>query len=384
MRRFLSLIFRALTWSLALTIILAIAAALGVGLMTLRAGSDRGEAQPLPVSVTEIVYTDRYRTTRFFPGRIDAAQVADIGFQVGGEITEMIADVGDDIDKGEVIARLDRTRFANRLDELIASRAEVNASLARAQATIARIEGLAEDGYATQQSLDDTTAERDGLQARIRQLDEAIATARKDLQDTDLVAPYAGVITQLYADTGATVNSGQPVARLNASGKLEALVGVPATFAGKLAVGDVQTLRANGLEAEGRVTGKSSSVDEATRTMTVRLEIDRDPGFVPGSLVRLAMEEERYGRGAWVPTTALVESYQGLWSVYVVERDEAGSRVVRKDVEIIHAAGERVYVTGTLEDGDQVVTAAPFRFVPGQRVTVKQQAIASAETGAGL
>lgn len=374
MKKILRALMRGVVWSVAFSLIVAVSAGLGAGLLALRAQDAPTAAKPLPVEVMTAVLQDRYVATRRFPGRIEAAQVSDIGFQVGGEVTDVRVEIGDRVDAGQGLAMIDPLRLDNRRDELIAARAEASASLTRAEATIARIEGLVTDGFATQQDLDDITAERNALRARVRQLDEALSTASKDLEDAVLSAPFAGVIVQRYVDAGVTVNPGQPVLRINASGKLEAEIGVPASFARRLQIGDDHTLISGDLQTEGMITGIGDSIDTATRTVTIRFDISDDPGFVPGSLVRLSLEEERFARGMWVPATALNESYRGLWSVYVVVENGDDNIIERKDVEIIHIGDSLVYVTGTPEDGDKIVTAAPFRFVPGQKVTIIESA----------
>ncbi len=191
-------------------------------------------------------------------------------------------------------------------------------------------------------------------------------------------APFDGVVVQRYVDNGVTVNAGQPVIRINASGKLDALIGIPASFATRMRIGDRHLLQAGDLSADGELTGISDAIDTSTQTVTARFEITEDPGFVPGGLVRLTLEEERLATGVWVPAKALNESYRGLWSVYVVvENDDDEQIIARKDVEIIHIGDSRVFVTGTLEEGDRVVAAAPFRFVPGQRVTIVDQPVSA-------
>ena len=356
--------------------VLAAAVFLGDGLLSMRAASAEEGTRLLPVETVRVSLQDSYRAARRFPGRISAAQVSDVGFQVGGEVIEVLVEVGDAVEAGAPLARIDATRLKLRIGELQASQAEARASLARAEATLERTRALLKDGFATAQNLDDIVAERDGLRARVRQLGRALENARVDLKDANLRAPFSGVVVGRYLDAGATVAAGQPIVRLNENGALEATVGVPGRFARRITVGDAFTLTSADLSASAVVTGVGDEIDEATQTVSVRLEIAEDPGFIPGGLVRISLEEERRGRGAWTPALALAESYRGLWSVYVVEPDETsgddgGERegvIVRKDVEIIHIGNERVYVRGALEDGDLVVTAAPFRFVPGQRV----------------
>ena len=79
--------------------------------------------------------------------------------------------------------------------------------------------------------------------------------------------------------------------------------------------------------------------------------------------------------GTWLPLSALTESSRGSWAAYVAvesrvreEADGASHRLTRRDVEIVHAESERVFVRGTLAAGDTVVVEGLQRLVPGQRV----------------
>ena len=81
-----------------------------------------------------------------------------------------------------------------------------------------------------------------------------------------------------------------------------------------------------------------------------------------------------------LPLTALTESSRGIWAVYVAEpgATEGGpddaSVLSRRQVELLHLVGENVYVRGTLEPGERVVSAGLHRLVPGQRVTTSASA----------
>lgn len=333
--------------------------------------AEENPATLLPVSTMEIVYQDSYRAVRRFPGRINAAQVADLGFQVNGEIESVLVEVGDRVEKDQALARLDPERLELRRKELEAARAEASASLIRSEALLRRTRDLLNNEYVTQQDLDNATAERDGLRARVRQLDQSIENANVNLGDATLKAPFRGVIVGRYLDAGATVSAGQPVVRLNEKAGVEALIGVPARFARNIVIGDSFEITSKDLASSARVLGIGDEVELATQTVAIRLQILDDPGFIPGGLVRLQLEEERRTKGAWAPALALTESLRGLWSVYVVENIENGVGVIaRKDVEVIHIGNQQIYIRGTVEEGDQVVASAPFRFVPGQRVRI--------------
>ena len=84
---------------------------------------------------------------------------------------------------------------------------------------------------------------------------------------------------------------------------------------------------------------------------------------------------ERPAAGFWLPLTALTESSRGLWACFVVDAlgdgrggSAATHTLARRELEVLHTDGNRVYVRGTLQDGEQVVSEGLQRLVPGQRV----------------
>ncbi|GGY48912.1 efflux RND transporter periplasmic adaptor subunit [Parvularcula lutaonensis] len=352
---------------------LATAATIGVGALlggraVVTANAEDGvAAEPLPVAVFEARYQDSFEERRLFSGRIAPAQVADAGFQLPGEVAEVLVRIGDRVERGAPLAKLDPVRIELRRREVEAQLSEARAILERAEATLARVVTLVEEGFATAQELDDVTAERNSAAERVRLRERSLARAVEDADDTVLKAPFSGFVVRRYVDAGETVAAGQPVVRLNEAAALEATVGVPTELADQLVVGERYPLVSGDLEAEGIVEGISDDVDLATRSRAVRLRITNDSGLVPGNLIRLALSSERRGRGAWVPIAALQEGYRGLWSVYVVDSDET---IRRKDVEILSLSDDRAFVTGTLDDGDRVVSSSTFRFVRGQKVRV--------------
>jgi len=386
MRAFLGLLASLFARFTALVVILGGTFVLGSLLVATRSHEASVEAEPLPVAVTTARQTESFVVRRKFAGRITPGQVSDLGFPLGGRIVEMPVDEGTRVEKDAVLARLDTDQLVNRRAELRGQAQEIEANLKRAAATYGRTERLVETNAASRQALDDIAAERDGLRARRAQTRAALDAVETDLEDSVLRAPFAGEIVRRTVDVGAVVSAGEPVFRLNESGVLEARVGVPPTFRRRVEVGDRYTLSAGDLETTGVVSAVVADVNAATRTLMVVLEIEDDPGFVARDLVRLTLAEEVRETGIWTPAAALNESVRGLWSVYVAEPEGSGdiARIVRKDVELIHAEEDAVYVRGTLEDGDLVVRSSPFRFAPGQRVRIVERAAPLDVAGLGL
>ena len=90
-----------------------------------------------------------------------------------------------------------------------------------------------------------------------------------------------------------------------------------------------------------------------------------------GEVVELAVPREVAADGAWVPLSALSEGPKGLWQVLtVIENDSGDLQVGREAVDILHVAGSRAYVRGTLADGMRIVVSGSNRVVPGEPVVL--------------
>ncbi|NRA30581.1 MAG: efflux RND transporter periplasmic adaptor subunit [Parvularculaceae bacterium] len=346
-----------------------IVAAAGFGGRTLLAKADQPLTnQPAPVAVLEVRYQDTYQEQRLFPGRVSPAQVADLAFQLGGEVDEVLVDIGDRVTKGQALAKLDPVRITLRRQEVRAQLAEAEALAKRAAQTKARVEDLVAQGFATAQELDNAVADAQAAAQRVTALKRSLARLSEDVADATLTAPFEGYVVERYVDGGTTVANGQRILRLNERAAFEAEVGIPTSIADTYLPGDEVTLQAGDEIVQATVAGVGENVDVLTRTQTVRLRIANTSAVVPGSLVRLVTSTERTGKGVWVPYSSLQEGYRGLWAVYVVETVDGQDEIRRKDVEIISLADDRAFVSGTLEDGDRLVVTSPFRFVPGQQV----------------
>ncbi|MEM9839453.1 MAG: efflux RND transporter periplasmic adaptor subunit [Pseudomonadota bacterium] len=356
-----------------LTAGLIIVAAGFAGRSMLAQADDQVTNQPLPVLVFEAKYQDTYSERRLFAGRVAPAQVADVGFQIPGEVARVDVAIGDRVEKGQPLASLDPVRIDLSRKEAAAQLAEAQALAERAQNTEARVKALLADGFATDQEFDNATADRKAADERVRVLRRRLSRISEDATDAVLTAPFSGYVVARFVDSGATVSAGQPVIRINEDAAFEAKIGVPADLARTLLPGETVDLLFGGTSVIGTIEGISDDIDPLTRSQTVRLRIENGEAITPGGLIRMALNRQRDGRGVWVPLASLQESYRGLWSVYIVAKEEGDDVIRRKDVEIIALGDDRAYVTGTLDDGDRIVTTSTFRFVPGQKVRVQRE-----------
>ena len=110
-------------------------------------------------------------------------------------------------------------------------------------------------------------------------------------------------------------------------------------------------------------------MDLRTRTRTLRITLPESADAVPGEVAVLNHPTWVKSSGGWLPMTAITEGNRGLWTALRVTTNDSGAIITqRAAVEIIDFDGDRVFVRGTLQDGDQVVASGTHRVVPGMMI----------------
>jgi HlyD family secretion protein len=332
-----------------------VATASGAALFVAR---DPGEAPPklLPPTVTTTLARERTFVDRLFvSGTLVARDEAMVGAPIDGlRIVEVLAEDGDRVEKGQILARLDRSQ----LDALLA---ENDAALARADATIAQARDQVEQseairaqaaadllrarklepGVIAQATLDQRVAAARSTQAQFAAAQSALAVASADkrsreaerrelmvrIDRTDVRAPVAGLVSRRGARLGAlAVGSGDPLFRIVTDGAIELAADVPEDSLAQLSVGMAANVDLPGPNNSGSGTVRliSSEVDQTTRLGKVRIALTARAHI--GSFASASIILTRRTSVA-VPATAVVQNGSGD-SVLVVHDGHIEQRTV--------------------------------------------------------
>lgn len=345
----------------------------GLGIAALHA---RADAEPPPTSASPVrVVTiparlvDGYTTTTRFTGRLEPARQTALAFERGGLVVSVAFDEGQGVRAGSVVARLETSQLVASRRQSEARRRELEAQRNLAQLTLDRQSRLKGQGWSPEQRLDEAEATLAQLTAAIDQVSAQIAGIDIDIAKSDLKAPFDGRVAARSIDEGAVVAAGTQILSLLETGRQQARLGLPPDVAAGLDRGAVYTLRAGASAMQARIAASRPDLDTATRTMTVLFEIAEPAGTTAlGELVTLDIGVRVDERGAWLPATALKEGRRGLWTVLVVEPKDNDAVVRPEAVEVLHVEAARVFVRGTLRDGDRVLSQGTGRVVAGQRV----------------
>lgn len=365
-----------------LVFLIVLIGAFAVSIWVLRSGAEeRIAAEPDPTSpplVVRVVEARRlagYEVEREFVGRIEARRTSRIGFEVAGKLARVRFDDGDLVEAGQLLAELDVERLHARRKEFAAALREAEARRDLAERTFARNRIAIEGNAISRQELDETRQTLAAQEAGVDRLEAAIDSVDVDIRKSRLHAPFEGRIAVRLVDEGTVLDVGDPVFDLIERTSPRARIGLSVPASRRVGVGSVQRLRIDGQELQGRVLALLPRLERASRTIEALIEIDAELGAIrDGEMARLHLRMTTDTPGYWLPLSALSENSRGLWSCFVVVEDadsETGRAVELRELELVHARTDRVYVRGSLAQGEMVVFEGAHRLVQGLPVRLE-------------
>jgi membrane fusion protein (multidrug efflux system) len=286
---------------------------------------------------------------------IEAFADADVVAKVDGEVREVLVEEGDDVEKGQILARLDGARLRLELSES-------QARLRKLQSDFQRNKELQEKGLISE-------GDFEKLQYDLEALEASYNLASLELDYTQIRAPISGVVSERYIKLGNTIKVGDPIYRVTSYDPLVAYLHVPEREYGELSAGQPVAIDIDAIPGErilASVTRVSSVVDPDTGTFKVTIEV-RDPErrVKPGMFGRMSIVYDKHENALQVPRSAIVEE-MNTSSVFVVEEELA----VRKPVQTGFSGNGMVEITGGIDDSDRIITTGHLGLKDGARVSV--------------
>jgi len=306
--------------------------------------------------------------TREFTGVVAARIQSDLGFRVGGKVTQRLVDTGQMVRRGQPLMRIDGTdlSLATR-----ASQGTVNAARARAAQTGAdekRYRDLVGAGAISASAYDQAKAAADAARAQLSAAQAQARVARNETSYTVLLADADGTVVETLAEPGQVVAAGQIVVRVARSGPREALVQLPETLRPRLG----STARARSFDgATGSATLRqlSDSANAASRTFEARYVLAGATARAPlGSTVTVTLSEPGDAVATEVPLGALRDTGHGP-GVWIVGAG-AQPRVTWRPVKVAAIGEETATVTSGLKSGDRFVAIGAHMLHQGKIVRV--------------
>lgn len=291
----------------------AAAALLAVGVAGLAAGCQKQDAgtakQPLLVRVATAEVTD-YARRRSLTGVIAARVVDNLAFRVGGRVAERLVDIGEHVDKGQVLARLDPETQQSDLRAAQAARDAAGAQLAQSQAAFDRQKKLLAEGFTTRREYDDAEQALKIAEGNVEAAESQVANAAEALTFTELRAAAPGIVTSWTIETGQVVQAAQTVFTVAEDGDRDAVFNVQEAIIANTPSSPLVTVSLVSdpeVSAVGRVREVSPVISSTTGTVRVKVTVaDTPPGMVLGAAIAGSVVAD--------PVPAVVLPWQALTS----------------------------------------------------------------------
>ncbi len=358
-----------------------------------------------PVSVATVTFQDiRPQQTLF--GEVIAGRETELRALVAGTLIETGENFRDGgvVKEGDLLVQIDPFDYQAALDDARARLREAKAKLQSerdglkidqqqldiAERDLERARQLHEKGTVSNAFLDNSertfntaqwavtsrTARVEIEAAQVQQRDVALRRAERDLRDTKLIAPFDGYVSSVSAELGKRVGINDRIAVMAGSERLEVKFNITdAQFGRLLEVGEevigrtiTVTWRVGGrpLAYQGTVTRVGAQIEAQTGGVDVFAVLDAAPEDIrlrPGAFVEVRFPDRAYEQVARLPEGAVFDGDH----VYVV----ADNRLERRDVTVAGYAGDDVFLTGSLEDGERVVISRFAEIGEGVLVQVR-------------
>lgn len=332
------------------------------------------DAQAVPSVAVALPEGRRLQATLDLPGRLEAYARAPIFGRVSGYLKSWNADMGAQVNAGQVIAEIEAPDLDQQLLQARADLVSQQSSARLSEATLSRRKSLIASNFVSMQEIDERSADLANKKAAVNSgtanVDrlEALAGYKK------ITAPFDGIVTARNTDVGALISggvgTGPAMFVISDVKRLRVYVNVPQNYVPSIRMGAdaVITLpEYPNRTFAATVEASSQSVDIASGTTRMQLVLDNAKGeLMPGGYANVKLSLVREGAPLHIPDSALIFNKNGL-QVATVGLDD---RVVLKTVTIARDHGREIEIASGLLADDRIVTAPPDGLSNGDQVRV--------------
>jgi len=368
---------RLVYYSAAVVAVVAIVA----GFVILRHGKTTTVAGPpkVPVTITEAAQRD---VPIYYDalGTVQAFNTVSLRAQVTGQIVSINFRQGQDVHKGDVLAKIDPAPFKANLDQTVAKKGEYQAQLIDAEKDLQRFTTLVKKDFETQQNVDLQQAKVDQLKATIDADQGAIEASQTQLDFATIVAPIDGVVGFRQIDLGNIIHptDANPLTVLTQIKPSQVIFTLPQSDLGAVREamlhGGVSVLAfdQNDKEqlAEGQLLLIDNQIDQTTSTIRLKAEFPNDDERLwPGEFVRTRILITTQKDAVTLPSVAVQRGPEGTY-VWVVKQDNT---VEQRPITTQNVSEDLAIASKGLAAGERVVLNGQSRLDVGTHVDIRSQ-----------
>lgn len=345
-------------WGIVLIIVAGLAV-LGIRTFTPKVNEEIKETpaakgkQSRDLNVKAVVLSPTTISDEFFvSGSIIPDEEVDLSFETSGKITDIFFKEGSQVSKGDLLAKINDAPLQAELKKL-------EAQLKLYTDRLYRQNALLEKEAVSQEAFQEAETNLATLQAEI---DKVVA----NIEQTELRAPFDGIIGLRQVSQGTYASPTTTIARLTKTNPLKIDFAVPERYAGTLKAETPLTFTVEGDldEKKAKIYALDSHVNSDTRTFSVRALYDNSNGkLYPGRYVSIALTTQTFENTLAVPSQAII-SEMGIDKIFLYKSGKAVPVEIKKGVR----TESLVQVIEGINPGDTVITTGTMQLRTGQKV----------------
>ena len=293
-------------------------------------------------------------------GRFDSK----IAAEVEGTL-ETVLEVGDRINKNDVIAKVDDTTYHLALNEIQTEVKPIETMVEFFQREAERLEKLAKQNNAAKNQLDQTQTSRDEAVAKIRVVKARLAMARDNLKRTTVRAPFTGVVIERFKSPGERVDAGEQILRIIDTERVEVQARIQQVSIPHVKSGDQIKIKGPSGEVDGVVRTVIPVGDDISRLYEIRVEFDNS-NWPAGTAVEIATPIKEKQNVIAVSRDALVIRQSSIIVYRINSENKAEPVPVKPGISNV----SHIQVIGNVKENDKIVVRGNERLRPDQAVQI--------------
>jgi RND family efflux transporter MFP subunit len=322
-----------------------------------------------------VAASDSGRVQRY-AGIVQAADTSALSFQVSGTVQTVAVAPGAKVKKGQLLATLDPRRYELDVDAARAELQKARADLLQKKQNLEQQNDLYRKSWVSKAAVDQAVSAHEAARSNVAYARSRLDRALRDLESTELRAPFEGVIAARTVEPFTQVSAGKTLFELNGAGKLEVALDVPETLVSRLAPRIPVSIRFPAderISAAGEITEIGSVAGSANAfPVAVRL-IDPPKSIRPGMTSQVSFElRSGDARDVYVIPLASIVPGNDARGGYVFKFDAVSSTVSKVPVKARSARANGVEIVDGVRPGDVIAAAGVSFLVHGQKVKLLQ------------
>lgn len=305
-------------------------------------------------------------------GTLEASQDVTLRSEIDGRIVDILFEEGQEVEKGQVLVRLDPARIQAEIRNLEARIHQIRIRLENKTRTLQRHRSLVKRGVVSQQQFEDLQSEIKEIKAQIIQAQADLARQKELLSYTEIRAPFYGITGARNFSLGHYLKTGDPIVTIVNLDPLEITFHVPEKFKSDLHIGQDVLLSVDAYPEKtfkGKLFFISPKVDVDMRAFQVKARVRNNRPFLnPGMFARIQMITEVHESAIVVPWESVIQTEDETY-IYVLKGDVAQKvpvslgKITSEWAEILDPP---------LSDGETIILEGKFAVKDGMKVAVRE------------